>query len=109
MAAYFYHHLSDKSVDLSDLYVVLSGLCVDLSDLYVDLSMIHYTPRDRCSEKTTLGNNVYLSDHYVDLSENYVDLSENYVDLSENNVDLSDIKLTSRWQLGTFTCYKNKI
>ena len=46
-------------------------------------------------DKTTLGNHIDLSDHYVHLSESYV--------------DLSDIKLTSRWKLGAFTCYKNKI
>ena len=46
-------------------------------------------------DKTTLGNHVDLSDHYVDLLESYV--------------DLSDIKLTSRWQLGALTCYKNKV
>ena len=39
-----------------------------------------------------VGNNIYLSDHYVDLLKNCVDLSGDYV-------DLSDIKLMSRWQV----------
>ena len=31
------------------------------------------------------------------------------VDLSENYVDLPDIKLTSRWHVGTLILYKNKL
>ena len=33
LVAYFCRHLSDKDVDMSDLYVVLSDLYVDLSDI----------------------------------------------------------------------------
>lgn len=41
--------------------------------------------------------------------DNYVDLSENYFDLLDHYVDFADILLSSRWQLGALTRYKNKI